>query len=123
MVIQLKERVKSRDIFSSLIQNVLAKIELRRLVIWPLTGLNFQDQKIKTSWYMKFIKKWKEVFGNDLLVLDADVLKKTPWESVIKVEKHLSLPSQVTKESFAVGPRVMIFVSSSDAYFQRDFIA
>ena len=76
-----------------------------------MKGLNFQDQKIKTSWYMKFIKKWKEVFGNDLLVLDAEVLKKTPWESVMKVEQHLSLPNQVTKESFVVGPRVMTRLS------------
>ena len=64
------------------------------------------DQKVKTSYYHKFIGGWMKSFGSDLLVLDSSELKKTPWISVEKVEKHLGLPSQVSKDSFVVGPRV-----------------
>jgi len=71
----------------------------------PAQGLNMRDQKVKTSWYHKFIGGWKRAFGSDILVLDAEVLKKSPWISVEKVEKHLGLPRQVSKDSFVVGPR------------------
>jgi hypothetical protein len=66
-----------------------------------------RDQKVKTSWYHKFIGGWKRAFGSDLLILDSEVLKKTPWISVEQVEQHLGLPSQVSEDSFVVGPRVI----------------
>lgn len=66
-----------------------------------------RDQKVKTSWYHKFIGGWRRAFGSNLLVLDSEILKKSPWISVEKVEKHLDLPRQVSKNSFVVGPRVI----------------
>ena len=66
-----------------------------------------RDQKVKTSWYHKFIGGWTRAFGSDLMVLDSEILKKSPWISVEKVEKHLGLPSQVPEDSFVIGPRVI----------------
>lgn len=71
----------------------------------PNKGLNMNDQKVKTSYYHKFIGSWKRRFGGQLLVLDSAELIKTPWVSIEKTEKHLNLQPQITKEDFVIGPK------------------
>jgi hypothetical protein len=64
-------------------------------------GLNYDSQPVKTSVYAHFYRRWLNNFpSSQLLLIDGNELKKTPWTSVQKVEDFLNLPSMVTEDDF-----------------------
>ena len=72
-----------------------------KLVIDPATGLvNIMYGAVRYSLYHNYLQKWLEVFPlNQILLVDGDVLRKTPLLELAKVEKFLGVQPALNEQN------------------------